>query len=228
MKLKKYDTGRGTISYRPDTTDLNCIIEIHKRREYHHKRLGFTFDDLRGQRWLDLGANIGAFTALIEQAGGVTVAFEPDPINFKILSHNAKSSEVYNYCVTNVETPVIEFYAPSKESDKYRYSLVPTTRPYMQFQNFHVSGLMEEEFDGIKMDIEGSEFGLIDNLLIPPCKRLVMEYHFSKDRSMVNFHERIKKLKQLFSIVHYQPFLNKYDLDKPYPLAVDKMIYCVK
>jgi len=53
------------------------------------------------------------------------------------------------------------------------------------------------------MDIEGSEGPLLDNWFIPQCKKLVMEYHFSRDRSVPNFKHRLSLIKNHFHSIHY-------------------------
>jgi len=85
--------------------------------------------------------------------------------------------------------------------------VIKNKRPYKTLQNFHASGF-NFNVDGIKMDIEGAEFELIEQGLLPPSKKLVMEYHFSKDRSFRNFVMRMNILKKRYNNVYYIPSLH--------------------
>ena len=225
-KIKKFN---GTIDYRPDTTDMPCIIEVIENKVYSYKKHNIVFEpnSQQDKLWLDLGANIGTFTKLIELCGGKCISFEPIKENYELLERNAKHSDCYNTAVTTHKEETLQFYTATKPNDLYRFTECKNARPYCEVDNMHISELIDMEFHGIKMDIEGSELSIIDQRLIPKCQILVMEYHFSRDKSMVNFHNRIAILEEMFEIVQYQPFLNKYDLDKPYPISQDKMIHAV-
>jgi FkbM family methyltransferase len=231
--MEQYQLQSGTfMNYRPDTTDLNCIKEIHKQKVYQNVRLGFKFDEEHqsGKSWLDLGGNIGAFSRLIQECGGTGVVFEPIKENYDILLTNVNPDiiQAMNSAVTHHEEEELEFYTATKERDKYRFTTMPNARPVGRFANTNIKELLDMEFDGIKMDIEGAELGIIDAEKLPKCDRLVMEYHFSKDKKMRNFHQRMEILRGMFSTVHYSPSINKYDLDKDWPVSFDQIIYCVR
>ena len=85
-------------------------------------------------------------------------------------------------------------------------------------------------FDCIKMDIEGSELDMIDSRLIPDCKKLVLEYHFSNDKSMSNFNKRMNILREKFKTVYYFKSLDNMIENRveKYPGFFDRMIYCKK
>ena len=231
MKLETYELQKfnGSVKYRPDTTDLPCIKEVIENKVYSYKKHGIIFEpnSLNGKLCLDLGANIGTFTKLVELCGGNSVSFEPIKENFELLQLNSQHSELMNCAVTTSQEKTLQFYTATKPNDLYRFTACENTRPYCEVDNIHISELMNMEFHLIKMDIEGSELSIIDQRMIPKCEILVMEYHFSRDKSMVNFHNRIAILREMFNIVQYQPFIDKYDLEKPWPLAIDKMIHCV-
>lgn len=232
MSVKLLFSEEYQMYYRPDTTDENVMKEIFGRKDYQNIKNGFVFDkgSQKGKRWLDLGANIGAFSKLVEKCGGTTIAFEPIEENFMILEKNVDKSEVFQAAVTTSKSETLQFYTSTKERDKYRFTSIQNARPSDVVNNIYIGEVIEGfgKFDGVKIDIEGAELDMIDKGLIPDCDLLVMEYHFSKDKNMANFHKRVALLREIFTHVHYQPFLNKYDLTKPYPLSVDKYIHCVK
>jgi hypothetical protein len=76
------------------------------------------------------------------------------------------------------------------------------------------------------MDIEGAEFGMIDQGMIPPCKMLVMEYHLSHDNDMAHFRKRIKILKKKFKTVYYIESMDQEYPDDRYPGLFDRFVWC--
>ena len=76
------------------------------------------------------------------------------------------------------------------------------------------------------MDIESSEFGILDDKLIPNCEKLVIEYHITKDRDFNNFDRRMDYLRSIFEIVHYMPSLDRFNRNDKYPGSFDRLVYC--
>jgi hypothetical protein len=83
--------------------------------------------------------------------------------------------------------------------------------------------LIKERFDGVKMDIEGSEFGLIDNWFLPRCQKLVLEYHTSRDASFENLQRRLEVLESHFKNVK-RPAC--FETGKGFPPRFDQKIFC--
>jgi hypothetical protein len=59
------------------------------------------------------------------------------------------------------------------------------------------------------MDIEGSEFGILDDGLLPRANKLVFEYHLSRDNSLPHLVKRIRALKKIYKNVAYCPELGR-------------------
>lgn len=220
------------VFYREGTTDFNCLKEVLIQKHYMHKRLGINVEE--GELWLDLGANIGAF-ALYCLSRGTSgyLGYEPDKENFSVLKRNTDGLENYkivNSAVSNRKEKKIEFFTGKKLTDRYRYSLKPnkTGRSLGKLSNKYGAFLRDQSYDGVKMDIEGAEFGLIDDYMLPSCSKLVLEYHFTKDKDISNFQRRMSILREQFSLVHYAPCLDKFNPSKPYPGFFDQIIYCKK
>lgn len=211
---------------RPETTDIRVFKEVVTNTIYRHKKIGF--DVKEGEIWLDLGANIGTFSYYCRMRGASTMCFEPDKLNFELLSRNCPDMALWNKALTSENVDKLPFFRPTKDNDKYRYSMIPNSRPIGHLDNMYAGDIIDMEFDGIKMDIEGAEFGLIDNDLLPKCNKLVMEYHFSKDRLFKNFYDRIDKLKAKFDHVHYIPSIDEWHKKglEEYPIWIDRMVYC--
>src|SRR5690349_1246697 len=102
MKLAERNLG-GTppviAYYRPGSSDEDVLKEVIDRHAYRRKKDGFEVE--LGERWLDLGANIGAFALYCRLHGARAVCYEPEPDCFSILEKNAPGFEKFNFAVTD-------------------------------------------------------------------------------------------------------------------------------
>lgn len=216
--------------YRKNTTDLNCLKEVLDQKCY--RSVKYDFDVKQGEHWLDLGGNIGAFGLYAMYKGATVDSYEPDTDCYEIMLANYNNnfpqfnSVAINYAITNQKQDNLVFYKGGKDSDRYRTSIIKNTKQSITLKNLHASQILETEFSGCKMDIEGAEFGLIDDELIPNCYKLVFEYHLTKDKSMKNFHRRMDILRKHFSEVLYMPSLDRFDKNSQYPGFFDRIITC--
>lgn len=191
------------IHYRPGTSDENAIIEVVQGRAYHKPR--FHFDVEEGEHWLDLGANIGSFAIYCRMRGAKATCYEPDPECFRLLKKNAPKFILHNAVVTSSREKSRTLFTNRNPDDHYRGTIIPV-RGYVESvvaKNVYAGSLCSKKFDGVKMDIEGSETGILDEWLLPKCNKLVMEYHTSRDPDMRNFQRRIKMIKKHFKNVKY-------------------------
>lgn len=78
LKQEQIDSGGApiTIFYRPESTDYDAIQEVNVKKAYRKLREGF--DVYPGERWLDLGANVGAFAIYCRLKLATAVCYEPD------------------------------------------------------------------------------------------------------------------------------------------------------
>lgn len=233
-------------TYRDGTSDVNVIDEVVIKQVYQRSRPKFGVEP--GEHWLDLGGNIGAFALHCWLNGAICDSYEPEPGCFAILSKNIKALNAakppiilpehqaaytaHNFAVTAHNADNIPFYRGRADDDFYRFTERENSYPIGELPNLYAGDLLDSAWDGIKMDIEGSELYLIDNGLIPECNKLIMEYHITKDRGLQNFHNRMDILKSRFNHVHYPPSLDRgYGEDekgrpKDYPGFFDRFVIC--
>jgi len=191
----------GTVAYyREGTSDFNTLKEVLETKCYG--RIGV----MPGEHWLDLGANVGAFALYAASQGARTTCYEPDAECFKMLTKNVSELSTcvgHNSAVTASKEKLIKFYKSPREASESRNTVFHRHgyKEYSTVYNKFVGTL--GKFDGIKMDIEGSEGPILDAGLLPKCNKFVMEYHSSVDDSLSNFFRRIKYLKTLFKRVEY-------------------------
>lgn len=241
MKVRELTTPSGVkipLHYREGTSDERVIKEVLDTKCYRRKQDGF--DVKPGERWLDLGANIGAFAAYALCLGARHVeCWEPDPDCFELLKKSMVEGKrkglvtLYRSAITNVKTKTVKFYKGISPTDHYRATIIPTRQPHPsgELRNTYAPLMMfpgdeQRMWDGVKMDIEGSEFGLIEDGWIPKCDKLVLEYHLSRDKDMANFRRRRDILKKHFDIVYHIPSLNQQYPNDRYPGQFDRFIYC--
>jgi FkbM family methyltransferase len=221
MKLSKGLFGGMQAYYRagkPDdpSSDQQALAEVLERRSYRRPRSGF--DVKTGERWLDLGANIGAFALYAQSCGArEVVCYEPDQECFEILVKNTSVNKMastkfllHNAAVTAIRAKKVSFKTSDNPTNRYRGTVmaenVHVPDRYVAcppVNNVYAGRLMDDEFDGIKMDIEGSEGPLFDNGLLPDCGKLVLEYHTSRDANVERLYNRLQFLKGRFEHVLY-------------------------
>ena len=212
--------------YRPGTSDENVLKEVVEGHCYRRKTANFDVES--GESWLDLGANIGAFSLYCQTRGAVADCYEPDTECFSILQLNSGNCSCFNFAVTSQDSPRIEFYQSKNKSDHYRGTILQRTSmtPAGSVPNLYAKHI-RKTYDGVKMDIEGSEFGLIDEELLPKCDKLVMEYHSSRDSSSSNLKKRLAKLRERFKHVQYPPEFDRRIADKDNSKTFfDRLIFC--
>ena len=152
---------------------------------------------------LDLGANIGMSLAFFKQQypEARVLAFEPDPMNFEILSENVKRngwSEVrlFNTLLADREGKIDFYTAPgegaSLESSIFQGRIPQATK--IKVNSALLSGFIREEVDFLKMDIEGSEGMVLRELsesgALAKIRAMTIEYHHrlpGQEQSLATF-----------------------------------------
>jgi hypothetical protein len=199
------------VHYRPGTSDERVLEEVVAKATYRRVRMGF--DVYPGETWLDLGANIGAFALYCKLRGATAVCYEPDPDCFDLLARNVPAFEKHAVAITVQVAPTIAFWRGRAPADHYRATAYPTPglprHPSGELPNRHGAFLTGLTFDGVKMDVEGAEGGLLDAGFIPSCRKLCLEYHLSRDPSMANLQRRLEWLRRRFRNVAYPAELDR-------------------
>lgn len=215
MKLVQKSYGGVSLWVREGTTepssDEQGAEEVLAQHAYVRPRLGFNV--LPGELWLDLGANIGAFAAFCRSKGATAECYEPEQGCYEVLKKNAGDFTCWPFAVTASTESTLQFRKSKNPENNYRGTVlsVDSYQEHGTVANLYAGLLLEDalaaksvkKFTGIKCDTEGSEFGLIDNWLFPPCQKLVFEYHHSRDKSVENLARRLGVLKERFNVVKY-------------------------
>lgn len=184
--------------YRENTSDLKTFEEVIGRDVYRKK--GMTIKS--GEKWIDCGGNVGAFTLLACSLGAKVTVYEPDPNNCKMIEKNLKlnnfEAEIVCAGLVHNETKKANLYV-GNNGNVWRNSM---------FKNWNGKGLkvdcvnfdeVTEDGVGVKMDIEGAEMLILENTN-RKFKKLVFEWSFDIDPSLPRFWNIIDKLNKDYKI----------------------------
>jgi FkbM family methyltransferase len=167
----------------------SLFMEIFVRREYQ-----FTFDS-PAPLILDCGSNIGVSVLYFKTTypGARIVAFEPDETAFRTLEENVRANrwdlvELHHAALHSQDGEIDCFSAPALPG-----SLVMSSLPQrvsgaegkvtarQTVQSLRLSPFVTEPVDLVKMDIEGAECDVMEDLArtgkLPLIKQIVLEYH---------------------------------------------------
>ena len=173
------------LKLRENTLDLFVIKE--------QKGYKTVFNNHQGGPVLDVGGNIGAFEIEFYPWYSDTqfFAFEPEPENFEILKYHTSEMEnvqCFQNAVAKEEGP-IDFYVNSLKNKGTH-----TLRPTRGREKITVSGtpfrdvLANIEPEIIKMDIEGGEWFLMEELMNLPSyvRAIAIELHLNAGHYRTN------------------------------------------
>lgn len=221
------------IRYREGTTDEKVIEEVIKRNVYEKKKINFLIetDDV----WLDLGANIGTFSLLCLKNQCKVYGFEPEPENFKLYKENIelnKGKKIIKAVkkAVHLKNGKTLLYLCKGDYNKYRHTLIKKKgRNSIPIHVISIYDLINKyDPNAIKMDIEGTEIELLENIdlnYLKKIKKLVFEYSFDVDKSIPRFLNIIKRLHSIYSIIHYDK-VKPNELEYNYfPAAT--MVFCL-
>ena len=190
---------------------VDTFIEIFVRRDYAFEAKSDS------PVIIDCGSNIGMSVFFFKYAypNCRVIAFEPDPETFQVLKTNAEMNqwgnvELHNVAVFPTEG-IIDFYSdPDRPGSlvmstcRGRFSRGPD-RPVTlhKVQARRLSPYIQEEVDFLKMDIEGIETAVMEELAqcgkLRLIRQMVLEYHHHLDPE----EDRLSGLLQLLEMHNF-------------------------
>lgn len=199
-----------TFKIRTGTTDIKAVDEVVQRKAYMRKD-AVVFRE--GDMWLDLGANIGAFTVMAANAGCHVAAFEPERSNIDLIHQNLTLNNLNGKVIVKPFAVTVEggnaaLATCKSERNKYRHTLLTDFHPKWDTIEVPTVSLrsMIEDFRpaGIKMDIEGYEGHLLDSRPdFIGVQFLTFEYDMDYWPDYPDFHRRMDFLREEgFTVYH--------------------------
>lgn len=140
---------------------------------------------------LDLGTNIGSFVKIAVDRGAKQVyGVECDYRNYNIASNNFASElkvNIIHAAVSGSEQETLQIYKSNAKSNHSSTSILKrkgTFAEYDEVKNYHIKTLLEEiKPEVVKIDIEGAEYEIIEDVIQYQPEVLFIELHGNDDRA---------------------------------------------
>lgn len=148
---------------------------------------------------LEFGSNIGAAARYFYSEGAKQViSIEPDIDNFSLVTLNKWNDKhiiINKVVVTDEDPEILKLYLGSY--NRGIHSLNQTRgRESIDVQTISLNNLLNTyKPDGLKMDVEGYEFKLLQNNLSYKPSEIIVEFHFVKKNDREYTKSCIEKLK---------------------------------
>lgn len=214
---------------RSGTTDEKVVDEVINSNCY--LKAGKT-PVVPGEYWLDLGANIGTFSLVAAAAGARVDAYEPEPSNAEIAMRNVEANDfqdkvkIHQAAVNSSMEKQVPLYLCKNRYNNYRHTTQRVRgRKFINVDSVTLQELLGARPDGIKMDIEGSEFKIFEDVHDwGSVKKLVFEYHFDLAPVMSRFWCYIALLGRHFDHIDYGKIPADMERYEFYPQA--RIVHC--
>lgn len=182
-----------------DYYTLQCLFkEIFLSNEYH-------FDTTKSSpQIIDCGANIGMSILFFKkQYPDCTImAFEPNPHAFALLERNVTQNnltniQLFNIGLSNVDGEIDFFINENKGTMKGSFISVRGGENKISVTTKKLSTFIDvNTFDMIKVDVEGAEIQVLDDLVtqgkLEQSDRYIIEYHHRLNGAKSDFSKFIK------------------------------------
>jgi len=200
MKLNRSEIKGIDFYYRDDYSDLKTFEEVIGRDTYQRKEFKINKNDY----WMDCGGNVGAFALLCLSKGAKVDVYEPDPYNCRLIEKNLKlnnfNCNIYQKAlVHNDQNSCVLFIGNNNQV--WRNSIVKKWNNKgikVDCVNF---GDVQKKYDCCKMDIEGAEMPILENIETK-FKKLVYEWSFDIDQNIDRLRDVIELQKKQYSNIY--------------------------
>ena len=175
-------------------SDATSIREVVADRCYFTR----AFKVEPGERWLDAGANIGAFAVAAAHAGAVVTAYEPEPANADLARRNLEENGQPGAVVEKAIALRGGFARLGLSRSAWRHSLLRPRGAGMQVPVVAFADAIVG-MDAAKLDIEGSEIELLAAVEdFGTLSKLVFEWHFDHERRTDVYLAALERLRRFW------------------------------
>jgi FkbM family methyltransferase len=213
-----------------DEADRSVVAEIFKWREYHAIEPIIT---TAKNAIIDAGAHIGVFTLYCRAFNPTAKVYclEPEPNNFRLLKENitlnkVKSIGIIAAALSDRTGKQKLLITPDSHNHQLSHDSLIDPQKTITVKTLNFSDLCSENkikaVSLLKMDIEGEEFAVIDNLSAKNIRLIdyiFLEYHQNGQNSPKNLEINLRD--KGFSV---QIFPSKFDKKMGFILAHNKNI----
>ena len=208
VKRKEQRDNPLRFNIRAGTSDKKTVEEVIEGNGYQKPRKGFLIEP--GDRWLDGGVNIGAFTCWAHRLGVQSVVgFEAEADNYEAakqnLALNAVPFEIRHQAIMpdSHEGDSVTLYKCDELGKEWRHSTqwqrkksTPVKVPAIRFSD----ALDLAEADCVKLDIEGAEIPMLVEQSFPfdRIRKLAFEWSFDVERRIPVLREVLDRVEASF------------------------------
>jgi len=210
--------------YRPNTSDIKTIMEVVDRDVYQKKY----FKREAGEHWIDLGGNIGAFTLLALSKGATVDVYEADNEHCELIKMNLElnglNANVINKAVVHDNTQEI-YLNIQKNGNTWRNSIVKNWKAGKK--KVYCINIEEVLNNNVccKMDIEGSEMLILENIKSMP-KKIVYEWSFDIDDNIDRYRNVLKKMIDNYKNVKHNSIKDEHKIWQKGWFPPCRNVYC--
>jgi FkbM family methyltransferase len=210
--------------YRPNTSDIKTIMEVVERDVYQKKY----FKIKAGEHWIDLGGNIGAFTLLALSKGATVDVYEADNEHCELikmnLALNKLTANVINKAVVHDDTKEI-YLNIQKNGNTWRNSIIKIWNGgRKKVDCINIETILNKNVC-CKMDIEGAEMLILENLRLMP-KKMVYEWSFDIDDNIDRYRNVLKKMIGNYANVKHNSIKDEHKIWQKGWFPPCRNVYC--
>jgi FkbM family methyltransferase len=210
--------------YRPSTSDIKTIMEVVERCVYEKKY----FQIQKGEHWIDLGGNIGAFTLLALSKGATVDVYEADNEHCELIKMNLQlnglTANVINKAVVHDDTKEI-YLNIQKNGNTWRNSIVKNWNGgKKKVDCINIETILNKNVC-CKMDIEGAEMLILENLTLMP-KKMVYEWSFDIDDNIDRYRNVLKKMIGNYANVKHNSIKDEHKIWQKGWFPPCRNVYC--
>lgn len=213
--MKKIKLSHNNIEFisRVGTSDEKTFKEVIVNNVYERKQ----FKINKGERWVDLGGNVGAFALVALSKGAEVDIYEPDPYNCKMIEENLKlnnyDANIFNKAVVANDKKKMKMYV-GNDMQVWRNSVYKNWgNQSFNVDCIHFSEVLNDTDLCCKMDIEGAEMDILENMNVFP-KKMVAEWSLDIDGNLNRYRKIVDKLKVSYLNFVYSKYLYNLPDDK--------------
>ena len=189
---------------REGTSDEKTFNEVIVNNTYQKK----DFKIKKGEHWIDLGGNVGAFAVLALSKGATVDIYEPDPFSCKMIEKNLKVNDydanIFQKAVVANDKKKMTMYV-GNNMNVWRNSLYKNWgNEKFTIDCVHYENVIKKD-SIVKMDIEGAEMAILESMKEFP-KKMVYEWSFDIDPSLTRYRQILKKMKKRYKSIRGTEF----------------------
>lgn len=214
-KVFRKNKVEATFLLRAGTSDEKSAAETWVKNAYEKRGAGFIIEP--GERWADLGANIGAFSLYALRKGAEVLAVEAETDNYQTMLRNFGANGFNPKTLLNAVVPddddgkELSFWVNRNPMAFRRHTLYAD---YMggradkaeetKVRGIGFTRIVEMGYPNLKVNIEGAEIEIF--LTMPTStsaqiRKLVFEYSFDKDKRISTYRRVLNLLNEHFQFV---------------------------